>query len=169
MNTFGGAQLANADGQTRVDTELYDSGASRHMSPRQHDFLNFVPIIPKMITAADKGTFKAIGQDNMLIDVPNGDKYSKVLLRDVLYALSMGVTLISISKITAMGCSVLFRKQYCRIFGRTRRTLGVVPMVNGLYRFDHKILERGASAEEKVTIDVLHRRLGHIALKPHVN
>ena len=36
----------------------------------------------------------------MYIDVPNGSETSRIVLRDVLYSPNMGVTLVSIGKIT---------------------------------------------------------------------
>ncbi|KAF8183598.1 hypothetical protein K438DRAFT_1839090, partial [Mycena galopus ATCC 62051] len=53
--------LANESSTPNFETELYDSGASRHMSPHRHRFINFTPITPKSITAADNGTFQATG------------------------------------------------------------------------------------------------------------
>jgi hypothetical protein len=38
-------------------TELYDSGTSRHMSPYRNRFINFVSIVPKAITAANQLAF----------------------------------------------------------------------------------------------------------------
>ena len=36
------------------EANLYDSGASRHISPFQHHFLTYCPINPRLITTADK-------------------------------------------------------------------------------------------------------------------
>ncbi|KAJ7739408.1 hypothetical protein B0H16DRAFT_1324979, partial [Mycena metata] len=63
--------LPNTAGTPDVETELYDSGASRHMPPHRHRFINYVPIAPKSITAADNGIFQAIGQGDMHISIPN--------------------------------------------------------------------------------------------------
>ena len=61
--TFDAAMLVNVEGSIEgVQTELYDSGASRHMSPYREHFENYVPIIPKSITAADKRYFQAVGK-----------------------------------------------------------------------------------------------------------
>ncbi|KAG6328210.1 hypothetical protein ID866_10880 [Astraeus odoratus] len=43
-------------------TELYDSGATCHMSSYRDHFINFCSIPPKPITAANKHTFEAIGK-----------------------------------------------------------------------------------------------------------
>ncbi|KAG2133519.1 hypothetical protein BD769DRAFT_1323397, partial [Suillus cothurnatus] len=45
--------------------ELYDSGASQHMSPYREHFLNFRSISPHPIQAADKQTFEAIGKGDL--------------------------------------------------------------------------------------------------------
>jgi hypothetical protein len=102
-------------GSDLIDIELFDSGASRHMSGHRHRFINFTEIEARPITAADKRSFDAIGKGDMYIDVPKGDGSSQILLRDVLYAPKMGVTLVSIGKITDAGSSVLFHGNVCRI------------------------------------------------------
>jgi len=60
-HTFDAAMLANSTTRTNVETELYDSGASRHMSPYRGKFIDYIDIEPKTITAADAGTFQAVG------------------------------------------------------------------------------------------------------------
>lgn len=122
--TFEYAFLAkHTTGVVEVETELYDSGATRHMSPYRHRFVNFTPITPRPIGAADNRTFKAVGKGDMYINVPCGEKTSRVLLTDVLYAPEMGVTLVAISRITASGSMVVFRDDSCRIVFITQRTL----------------------------------------------
>ncbi|KAG2078559.1 hypothetical protein BDR04DRAFT_939513, partial [Suillus decipiens] len=60
--------------------ELLDSGASRHMSSYKDLFQDFVSIMPKPITTADKHTFEAIGKGSLLITLPNGQLSTKILL-----------------------------------------------------------------------------------------
>ncbi|KAJ7277623.1 hypothetical protein C8J57DRAFT_978921, partial [Mycena rebaudengoi] len=61
--------------------ELYDSGASKHMSGNCARFINFVEIEPKPITAADKCLFNATGMGDMYVTVPNCDNpASRILL-----------------------------------------------------------------------------------------
>ncbi|KAJ7263359.1 hypothetical protein C8J57DRAFT_980797, partial [Mycena rebaudengoi] len=50
--------------------DLYDSGASRHMTPYRHRLFNYSSIPPKSITAADKGKFEAVGKGDMHIYLP---------------------------------------------------------------------------------------------------
>ncbi|KAJ7615619.1 hypothetical protein DFH06DRAFT_918991, partial [Mycena polygramma] len=85
------------------------------MSPYRHNFLNYTSIPPKSITAADNGKFQAIGQGDMRISIPNGNSTATILLKGVLYAPKLGLTLVSISKITDAGFATLFRDDFCRI------------------------------------------------------
>ncbi|EIW56712.1 uncharacterized protein TRAVEDRAFT_103859, partial [Trametes versicolor FP-101664 SS1] len=50
---------------------LFDSGATRHMSPHRHRFVSYEPIPPKPIQAADKHVFKAVGKGDMYVTLPN--------------------------------------------------------------------------------------------------
>jgi hypothetical protein len=161
------ATLVNAAGADEgVETDLYDSGASRHMSPYRHRFENYVSIAPKSITAADKRLFQAIGKGDLRIKIPNGKTTTSMLLKDVLYSPDLGLTLISISKITDANYATLFRGEVCRIFDKGKKLVGEVPKRNGLYRVEHSVGRGGETAgmvKETVSIEELHRRMGHIA------
>ena len=65
------AQMATRTGVT-AEWDLYDSGASKHMSARRDEFINYVPTEPKPIRAADKRTFDAIGKGDLRVRLPNG-------------------------------------------------------------------------------------------------
>ena len=97
-------------------TELYDSGASQHISLACTCFVDFVTIPPKPIQSADNCTFNAISRGNLYIHLPNGEKRSRILLKDVLYTPSMKVTLISISRLASAGYAALFCNQSCSIY-----------------------------------------------------
>ena len=62
----------------------------------------------------------------MHVVLPNGKSTTKILLKEVLYALKMGLTLISIGKIDVAGFASLFHKSLLRIFfcGKTRKMSG---------------------------------------------
>src|SRR5277367_5895764 len=163
--TFATAMLANSGTSSSLETELYDSGASRHMSPFKQKSINFVSIQKKVLTAADGGTFEAIGKGDMHITIPNNKTTTRILLKDVLYAPQMGIMLVSISKIDTASFASLFHKGCLRIFapGKGRKLMGQVPMQNGLYRVEHEPEDVAAMATETVTIEKLHRLFGHIA------
>ncbi|KAF8983558.1 hypothetical protein BDQ17DRAFT_1183908, partial [Cyathus striatus] len=52
--------------------DLYDSGASHHMSPFCEDFITFTETTPCNISAANQVSFKAEGVGDIIISVPNG-------------------------------------------------------------------------------------------------
>ena len=133
MSSLPFATLAYTGTQTNT-VELYDSGASQHLSPYREHFINFVDITPKPIMAADKRTFDATGRGDLYVEIPNGNTKARILLKNVLYAPSMGVTLVSISKLAAAGYSALFRDSVCRIFNPRKKLVGEIPISNGLYR-----------------------------------
>ena len=117
------------------EVDLYDSGATHHMSGFKHRFINFAKTEDVPIIAADKRTFKAIGKGDMYIHLPNQAKQmSRVLLKTVLYAPSMGVTLVSISSIASTGSTVIFTKDICQIFNKERKMIGEIKVKGGLYR-----------------------------------
>ena len=133
------------------------------MSPFHEDFINFVSIIPKSIAAADQRSFQATGRGDMYIEVPNGEMSVCIMLKDVLYAPTMALTLISISRITAAGFTTIFHNTACRIYNVQRELIGEIFVHSGLYRVHHlTISESAAPAEEAITVNELHCRMGHI-------
>ena len=161
------AVLTETVGAKPTDINLYDSGATRHMSGFCHRFLNFVEIVPKPISTADKQTFSATGKGDMYINIPNGDlPPSKILLKDVLYTPTMAVTLVSISWIAAAGSMVVFASDACQIYDKDREIIGRIKVKGGLYRvyatrpFEE---EYAGKTKEVLSLDELHRRLGHVA------
>jgi hypothetical protein len=125
---------------------------------------NYVSIIPKSIAAADKQYFQATGKGNLRIKIPNSKTTTSILLTDVLYCPTMGLMLVSISKL-ADASHPLFFGQRCQIFDVKKKVVGEVPWRNGLYRVDHSVEggEMGGLAKEVLTVEELHRCMGHIA------
>ena len=81
----------------------------------------------------------------------------RILCRDVLYALNMGATLISISKIASVGFKMIFHKDLLKIFGLKDSVLGCITVQKGLYRVEHDPREVAANVNtDTVTIKELH-------------
>jgi hypothetical protein len=132
------------------------------MSPFHDKFINFVSIVPKPISTANKVSFDAMGRGDMWVDVPMPKgELSKVLLRDMLYAQDVGVTLVSISRITAANYEVNFAGTLMQIRNGNKKLIGEVAVKGGLYRVEHT--ESIHAAIETVSADELHHRMGHIA------
>ena len=116
-SSFNAAYLAGTNETRSDEVDLYDLGATRHMSGFYHRFINFTEIEPVPITAVDKRKFQATRKGDMYVYIPNGSQpNSRILLKDVLYAPSMGVTLVSISWIAGAGSTVVFTGNVCKIY-----------------------------------------------------
>src|SRR5260370_14806557 len=70
----------------KVQTELFDSGASCHMSPNRKQFVTYREIPARPITAANNKVFHAICMGDLQINVPNGKKSTEVLLKNARHA-----------------------------------------------------------------------------------
>jgi hypothetical protein len=82
----------------------------------------------------------------MYIELANGSATMTILLKNVLYAPSMGLTLIAISQVAAAGYTVVFRNEHCRIFDPKKERVGEIPVQNGLYRVTHAKTSEVATA-----------------------
>lgn len=66
--TFDAGMLTrNSLGSDLINMELFDSGASRHMTGHRKCLTNFTEIKARPITAADKRTFNATGKEDMYV------------------------------------------------------------------------------------------------------
>ena len=137
------------------------------MSGFYHQMINYTDIDPVPIRTADKCTFQATGKGNMYINIPNRNgQTSRVLLKDVLYAPLMGVTLVSISKVVSTGSTVVFSGDFCRIYNKGKTLVGEIKVKGGLYRVYYPNTgaeSYSAVVNEILTIDELHLRLGHVS------
>jgi transposase InsO family protein len=161
------ACIANSNGGPGDnETELYDSGATRHMSPHRNQLENYEEIAPKSITAADQRSFQATGRGDLRISIPNGEETTSMLLKGVLHCPDIGPTLVSVGRIDDAGYAVLFRNNTCKIYDSSKKLIGVIPKRGGLYRVDHSPGESAhaaTKATETLTLEELHRMMGHIA------
>ena len=166
---FTATMLVNVEGSVEsIQTELYNSRASWHMSPYQEHFKNYVSIIPKSITVADKCYFQAIGKGNSHIKLPNSPAKTTILLKDVLHCPDMGLTLVSIGKITSASYKVIFWGPICKIFDSRDKVIGLINVKNGLYHVDYDIavnVGMVGKAREILTLEELHCQMGHITLE----
>jgi hypothetical protein len=67
-----GLSLSASTTDPTSEAEIYDSGASRHMSPFRHRFSSLRSIPPRPITAANNRKFYATAIGNYKVNVPNG-------------------------------------------------------------------------------------------------
>jgi hypothetical protein len=79
-----------------MQVEVFDLGATTHISPYCESFSTFETIPPRPLCAANKESFSAIGKGEVILDLPNSVATSKLHLSEVLYSPEAGYTLISI-------------------------------------------------------------------------
>ena len=144
-----------------------DSGTSRHYSPDRDAFINYSPINNTTITTADGRKLKALGKGNVWIELPNGAKRTKTILKEAIHAPDMAFTLISVGQLDDAKCSATFSGGMCTIRNPSGRTMATIPCANGLYRVtapeDPPTVNYASIAMVKLTISEAHWKLGHIA------
>ena len=74
-----------------------------------------------------------VGIGDIHIELPNGMKHTKVLLKDVIHAPEMAFTLISISQLDDANCLVTFGKAMCTIKDAKGHIMATIPQADGLY------------------------------------
>jgi hypothetical protein len=151
----------NMDTTNFTSYEIFDSGATHHMTPDQHWLQNYKAIPDHPISAANQQLFSAIGIREMVVHIPNREEHTAVRLYDVLYAPYMGITLISMGWIDEAGYSTTFNKGECVIWNSDSKLVGQIPKLQGLYWIKTSTYD-SANISECLTIDELHRRHGHV-------
>ena len=86
------------------------------------------------IVMADRRMLRVLGIGDVRIELPNGDKRTKSILKDVIHAPDMAFTLISVRRLDHAKCSVTFQDGVCMIKNPTGQVMAKVPHSNGLYR-----------------------------------
>src|SRR5258707_4700546 len=138
------------------------------MSPHCKHFITYETIPACPIIAANNKVFHAIGMGDLEVELPNSNKSSKVLLKDVLHAPDMTLTIVSISHIMKASYNVKFDKdeQVCWICKKKNGPIiGCIPVgVNNLFKVKHALSASTTGLAQSVDILMLHQRLGHISV-----
>ena len=160
----GQASLLETSSHKGHEINIYDSGASSHMSPDHHRFITFKEIPPHPIATADKATFNATGVGDMQIAVPNDNSTNYVTIKDVLYCKDLVFTLVSLARCHKAGFAVLLCDKHCMICDPKGTTIGKTPLVGGLYKVEHeRPTECANTASKTLSINEVHRQMGHIS------
>jgi len=148
---------------------IIDCGASNHFTPDRHKLLNYTEIQPEPIRAADGRMFSALGKGDLKINLPNGgEKATPITLKNVFYSPSMAFTLMSVPIMDRGGYFTHMESGICAIGTTkpTRKVIGCVPLIRGLYRVidttDSSLTPVANIASRTMTINELHRKMGHI-------
>ena len=152
---------------SEVQSELYDLGATHHMSLFYEQFITYQPINAHPITAANNKVFHAISMGDLQIEVLNGTMSNKVLLKDTLYVPDLCLTVVLIGRIMKAGFTVQFADDVCHIKrGDDGHIIGcILVSANGLFKVKHTFgADDSTTMAEPVDILMLHHRMGHISV-----
>jgi len=145
-------------------TELYDSGCTNHISPYRDQFKNFEDIVPRHFRAAKKQSFSTIGKGELVIDILNGSETSQLRLTGVLYLPEVSYMLVSVGWLDKAGFMTTFGGGKCVIRGLDDvKIREVLRKLTKIYKVDHDE-DVASAAEEKLTLEQFHRRMGHISI-----
>jgi Pol polyprotein len=103
---LAGAAIIQVDEtqDNQIHIELYDSGATHHISPYKSNFISYAPLIPPVfLNTANQQQFPAIGHGTLAIQVLNGDREIKLTLHGALHAPGISYTLVSLATLNEEG------------------------------------------------------------------
>ena len=84
--------------------ELYDSGTMQHLSPYYENFTTYRALEPPLyLNAVNKQQFLAMGMGSMVIHTPLGAASLEITLENILYAPTIGYTLILLCVLDSLG------------------------------------------------------------------
>ncbi len=110
-------------------------------------------------------TFSTVGKGDLIVEIPDDSGFAKLRLIDVLYLPNVGYTLVSIGQLDDDGFTATFGKKKCVIYGLDGEKVGEVARTERrVYQIKHEE-DLANVAEEFLTLDKFHRRMGHISVK----
>ena len=155
---------------------IIDSGATSHMSPNINSFIDFTPIVGKIVLGNDKYTIKSMGVG------------STKFLKNVLYVPSLRDGLISIPKLDKEGYECNFKDDQVKIYDKNKNLAFTGTLKKGLYYLDNAVKNtervmmltddevKGSGRSRKVystanqdKITSLHNRWGHMSINSMKN
>ena len=158
-----GAVITLVDDDSCLRVELYDSGATQHISPYKTDFTSYSPLSPPIfLNTANQQRFPAIGHGTLAIRVPNGDTKLELTLHGALHAPTVGCTLISVAALNEEGYHAHIGAGHLELTSPQGECIRHIPRTQGRrYKVVH--VQDSANAIKPVSVMELHQRLGHIA------
>lgn len=147
------------------DTDWYvDSGASMHMS-RRSDWLYDIKTPPiQSIKVANNSSVTVQKMGNVDLNLCcNDGKVKTVQVRDILYIPELSTNLLSVSQLVKNGCQVNFHETGCNIYNKEKQLVATARLTNNMYKLNIVVGDAYvATTNSSETLDVWHRRMGHL-------
>jgi len=145
-----------------IDRESWyiDSGTTSHFTNNKN-WLSIIDDIPNaMCTVADKQlSIKSIG--NVQIGINQNGKEDTVLVTNVLHVPDLTTNLLSVSKITQRGLTVVFEKEKCTIYDEDKNIVATATEDHGMYKLNKSKNHVNIANTTASNYEIWHRRLGH--------
>lgn len=144
---------------SRHETWLIDSGASRHMTSQKDYLSNYQQFKEKeLVTLGDGKAVEALGKGDVKLHLD----YKKTgTLKDVLYVPKLSCNLFSVGAATDQNLTVEFGQNNCCFKTSDGKIAATGTRVNRLYHLDFKPAEDARVAETN-RLKLWHQRLGHV-------
>jgi hypothetical protein len=109
-------------------TELYNSGATCHISPYKADFTSYKALSPPAyLNTASQQHFPAIDEGNLVIQVPNNGTEHTLTLCNVLHVPTVTYTLVSIGALDEKGYATHIKGGCLEIISSCGEQVGLIP------------------------------------------
>ena len=119
LSTFPNPDLVHASTVVQVDITALTTMSSSI----------YCPINNTTITTANSCKLKVLGKGNVWIELPNGAKCTKTILKEAIHAPDMAFTLISVGQLDDAKCSTTLSGSMCTIHNPSGHTMATIPCV----------------------------------------
>ena len=150
------------DSNNTVNSWLIDSGASKHMTPNESEFITYVKFQkPEKVAIADGRVVDAVGIGNIQLSVKlKRQVQRKATLYNVLHVPALKQNLFSVRSAAGRGMVVQFGHSRCWIRGKANQVHAMGTLIGKLYYLD---LESSNHKINLVACNIVwHQRLAHV-------
>lgn len=151
-------------------TWILDSGATSHMTHDRRSFTRYEPINPITVNQAGVGNkLEAIGHGTIIVSFIYNGKLTRVSLENVLHVPSLATNLLSGSKITQSGCSIIMLANKSVIY-KDKVPFAYAQMSEGHYKtrmtihYPETAHIVTAATENTAPLSIWHQRLMHASV-----
>lgn len=142
---------------------LVDSGASAHMCARRELFTTLRPVTEENVCIANGEKVPIRGCGNIRLTVNTGNGKMNVTLHDALWVPELDINIISVSKLSGNGYTVVFTNEECNVI-KHNKSMCIGKFHNNLYKLNDVTEERHSTRalqERDLCIHEWHKRLAH--------
>lgn len=134
----------------------FDSGATCHMT-KHRSWIKDMKNVEDSVNIANNLQIRVDGIGHCEVQANNGSFQQELDIKEVSFVPDLSTNLLSVSKITEKGNTVIFTKSKCEVLDPTNEVIATGSIENGLYKLCRSKQNCLISGKE-----LWHRRLGHI-------